>query len=376
MAAANGCRFNRCQPAALVVQFVLIFSCFTASSASLAAHRSDDDAVHVGTSFLNYFEKRETLSFTDGVQFHWTADASANQIEIGIIARSTGWVGIGFNDKGTMKGLDIAVVRFDDISGEWSVGDYFSTGFQTPVLDPDYRQNFALVSAERNATHTAIFLKRQLETCDDLDIDIGATPLFVSYALGASDEFQYHATRGSKEVSFFLDNILKHPPNVPAYRQYTQENFTSAAIAATNGELNTLDFSTSLAAPNYTVPNKPGSPTTYTCFTFNLTEQLGDTPVYYNGASTSVSHSAVHHATLFSCPAASFADVSIDNGEENCYAMPEGCETISAWVNGVEYIEAPDGVSNSIGGHHCSSGDPECRNLFIMQGEEYAFPAG
>ena len=287
------------------------------------------DAEPVGSHFLNHFEKHEVLSELDNVQFHWTADARGNEIEMGIIAESTGWMGIGFNDKGTMKGLDIAVVQLVD--GEWTVGDYFSTGFEMPARDPESRQNILLVSADRNATHTAVILSRHLTTCDDLDIDIGAAPMFVSYALGATDDFRYHAARGSKQISFFLDNVIKEAPFVPLERQFNQGNYSSAEIAATTAELHTFDWSADLALPNYTVPHADKT-STYTCFKFNLTEQLGDVPVFYTGLSATVSHKVVHHSNLYSCGAAGFAQ--IQNGQEDCYVMPDGCETISAWVSG------------------------------------------
>ena len=204
--------------------FLGIIALLSISSAAEAAGRTlraDDndlvaDAKPPGHNFNSHFENSDVLSepSEDDVKVYWTVNQHSQQIEFGIIAKTQGWLALGLNTKLSMKGLDAAILRWDENSGGFEVGDYFATAFGTPRRDPEHLQNWELLEAGRNETHTSARLRRPLRTCDDADVDIGLTPLSVMYAAGSSDILGYHASRGGKTISLLLEELQDDAPVV------------------------------------------------------------------------------------------------------------------------------------------------------------------
>lgn len=348
----------------------------------------------IAADYGSRFEKSMVLSppELDDVRLYWTVNQRLQDIHLALVTRSTGWVGLGLSDKGTMRGADIAILQQDTTSGEFQVGDYYSKDFVTPLRDPEHLQNFFLLDVQRNATHTAFHIKRkvrcgrgskdnpncipatqfyghhQILTCDDNDVAISTAPMFVMYALGhdgAPQQLQYHRSRGSSRVSFFIKELLKEEPTVAADHVFTSATFNSSNLPL-NADTFALDLTVDQVA-DYKLPSHTS--TTYACFQFDLSQQLGTTPVYMTGFAGLHEHDPyIHHATFLACSAAGFA--SVGNAVDECFIMPDECVYAGAWALGVEYQALPDGVASQLGGAACadpSASADECKNKFIMQ---------
>lgn len=72
----------------------------------------------------------------------------------------------------------------------------------------DEKQNWNLLKASENETHTKLTFNRKLDTCDNEDIAITNDTFKLIYAYGDDDEIHYHhhANRGSLAV-----NLLDPP---------------------------------------------------------------------------------------------------------------------------------------------------------------------
>lgn len=189
--------------------------------------------------------------------------------------------------------------------------------------------------------------------------------MYVMYAYGATQELQYHRARGSQLVSFFLRELLKEAPEVPAEHIYTSTNFNSSNIPA-DAETFALDLTVDQVA-DYKLPSH--TPTTYACFKLDLSQQLSTTPVYMTGFAGLHEHDPyIHHATVFACSAAAFATVA--NAVDECFIMPDDCTYVAAWGRGTAYTELPDGVAGMLGGPACADANAnaeDCKSRFILQ---------
>lgn len=60
----------------------------------------------ISSTFDATFEKDMVLSPVDEDDVHlfWTIDTRLRTIHLALVARTTGWLGLGLSDKGTMRG--------------------------------------------------------------------------------------------------------------------------------------------------------------------------------------------------------------------------------------------------------------------------------
>ena len=338
----------------------------------IVKNRMSEEYGRIGSHFRSHFEKNVVLSDPDkhDVVVFWSINSHRSEIELGVVARGKGYVALGLNSKLSMKGLDVAVVSLDSPSGEFRVDDYFATDFAQLILDPGHLQNWQLQEAQRNGTHTAARLLRPLVTCDEEhDVDIGQAPMTVAYALGgAGDELTYHVARGGKTVSFFLDELIEEPPAVPGsliFNASTWPAHSELMARPTTPDKYAVDLFSLEEYPEYTVPNSQAS--TYTCFKFNITEQLEGGAVYWDGSEAQVANPYVHHAIVSSCPEHVWS--SLPDTQEGCYIMPGECEPLDGFTAGTPYGGLPEHVAGRFGGDDCSAGGSgdACRRLFIVQ---------
>lgn len=139
---------------------------------------------------------------SNGLEFelHWSINDDT--VSVGMIAATTGWLGLGFADPGGggMLGADMVIGKYED--GVGSVEDKWSSAYSTP--QDDACNDWSLVFADENATHTVIEAMRALDTGDAQDHVVSATfPRRLIAAFGTTDDFSYH---GTNRVSFRLPN--------------------------------------------------------------------------------------------------------------------------------------------------------------------------
>lgn len=78
-----------------------------------------------------------------------------------VTAETTGYVGFGLSSNGKMTGADIVIGGVDS-KGRSYFADYHAVGHQIPVRDPS--QDWKLLSARENGTHTMISFSRVFDT--------------------------------------------------------------------------------------------------------------------------------------------------------------------------------------------------------------------
>ncbi|CAG7838602.1 unnamed protein product, partial [Allacma fusca] len=101
-----------------------------------------------------------------------------------------------------MKGADIIIGGIQH--GKPYFADYHAIGKQAPIVDA--RQDWALLSASENETHTTLKVTRVFNTCDNEDVSINNDTTKIIWAIGNSDNILYHQRRGAASV-----NILDAP---------------------------------------------------------------------------------------------------------------------------------------------------------------------
>ncbi|CAG7723093.1 unnamed protein product, partial [Allacma fusca] len=82
--------------------------------------------------------------------------------------------------------------------------DYHAIGNQAPIVD--ISQDWTLLSASENVTHTTLKVTRVFNTCDNEDISINNDTTKLIWAIGDTDKILQHRKRGAASV-----NILDAP---------------------------------------------------------------------------------------------------------------------------------------------------------------------
>lgn len=163
-----------------------------------------------GQSYMvgnNPHHLRESIDPAGKYQLEWIVNWEVRRITFNVIAETTGFVGFGLSTNGKMTGADIVIGGVDS-KGRSYFADYHAVGQQIPVRDPS--QDWHLLSAHENGTHTRIRFYRALDTCDPQDYAINEDKLSVIWAIGATDEIRYHfGNRGLFHV------YLLHPDYTP-----------------------------------------------------------------------------------------------------------------------------------------------------------------
>ncbi|XP_033297183.1 MOXD1 homolog 1 [Bombus bifarius] len=132
------------------------------------------------------FTRREILDDDGEVILEW--DPSDEQmVTFKVIAKTLGYVGIGFNEKNHMKGADILLAWVDDHTGTVNLLD--SHGIEGPeaALVTDTSQDVKVLGGSQNETHTSVIFSRNWQTCDPQDHRLTGDTIRVLWALHSSD---------------------------------------------------------------------------------------------------------------------------------------------------------------------------------------------
>ncbi len=190
---------GRLKWAAKSMSFVFIFLCF------LFHPCLSQDEVAFGRSIV----------LDDSFSLFWNND-DASRVTFEIRAETLGYVAIGFSPNGDMPNSDIFLAWVDE-AGVAHFHDRYAHEEDlrsTPRIDDS--QDFDLLMARENATHTVVRFSRPWHTCDetgDADLSRGDTVRLI-WALHPDDGdserplvLPYHTKRGTRSVH------LREPPS-------------------------------------------------------------------------------------------------------------------------------------------------------------------
>ncbi|XP_064648507.1 DBH-like monooxygenase protein 1 [Lineus longissimus] len=211
-------------------------------------------------------------------QLNWKATDSVITFEV--IVKTTGYVGLGWSDKGGMDEADIITAWVDD-EGTGHIQDRHGTGKVKPAIDT--KQDVTLLLAQETNGYTSVKFTRPLDTCDEEDRPITTSTMRMIWAYGSSDPtnadalYQHdYGNRGTKSMR--LIGIA------PLTTFVMPENATSAEMKISN----------------FTVP---ASDTHYECrllempLLFEKHHVIRQEPIITPG-----NEAHVHHMILYLCP--------------------------------------------------------------------------
>lgn len=164
----------------------------------LVLHVSFDSARSQGVD-SNPYRHTEVLDPRGRYNLEWLVDWEREQIIFNVTAATRGYVAFGLSQRPTMTGADI-IIGGVNANGRPYFTDRHAVGNQEPVLDAN--QDWVLLSARENSSHTFLQFSRPFDTCDDQDVPISDDTLAILWAFGETDDTaEYHyRNRGTKFV--------------------------------------------------------------------------------------------------------------------------------------------------------------------------------
>ncbi|XP_057320432.1 MOXD1 homolog 1-like [Microplitis mediator] len=170
------------------------------------------------------FTRHEFLDDNGEVLLEW--DPSDEEVvTFKVSAKTRGYIGIGFNDKGHMKGADIILAWVDDHSGVVNLLD--SHGDEETNASPitDVSQDVKILEGFQNDTHTSVTFSRRWQTCDPDDRHLTEDNVRVLWAMHEADpELNtaiWHRERcGSRPLRIRAAPARPPPPKSPNVRHW------------------------------------------------------------------------------------------------------------------------------------------------------------
>ncbi|XP_060769945.1 DBH-like monooxygenase protein 1 homolog [Neoarius graeffei] len=288
------------------------------------------------------FQHAAALDARGRYVMRWGFDA--NSIAFELEAQTTGYIGFGFSPNGAMASSDLIFGGIAD--GKPYLHDYFADSSRR--VHKDQVQNYKLLYARENHTHTVLAFSRELQTCDPDDREITGSTMRVIWAfhdedVGPSGPGYHGINRGRKSLRLLNPGTSKSVPHGTA--------------------------SFDLRNINVAVPPKD---TTYWCQMYKIPDVKKKHHVIKIEPLIQKGHeNLVHHILLYQC------DSTLNEGEleigHECFHpnMPDSfltCQTIVfAWAIGGEGFTYPPHVGMSIG----TAADP----VYVLLEVHYDNPA-
>ncbi|MFX0065051.1 MAG: DOMON domain-containing protein [Candidatus Hermodarchaeota archaeon] len=186
----------------ILVFFLVCLSVFTLANSSMTQGQTN---IIDGTIADGEYQFNGTLGNGDFTLYWHTV---ADEIYVGMVGKTTGWVSLGISPTFMMENADM-IIGFVTTAGDTEILDAYSTGATGPhPLDIDLGGTTDI--SEYNGTEasnlTTIEFKRQLITNDDYDKPFSSgTTITIIWGLGSGDDFDApHFKRGS--ASFNLES--------------------------------------------------------------------------------------------------------------------------------------------------------------------------
>ncbi|KAJ3321506.1 hypothetical protein HDU76_014083, partial [Blyttiomyces sp. JEL0837] len=214
-----------------------------------------------------------------------------------------------------MRGSDVWILRWDQVSKGYYIQDSFASDFQRP--EADVSQDVVLVSPPVNSnTSTVYTFQRQLSTCDssDLEIKMGVTSNII---------WAYGSTSVSSSIS-------QHSPNNRGNAKvlfYPDPNAVDSGNMLASKDVSTID----IRMPNFTIPPVE---TSYYCSHFELPADQKYHVVGFEGL-----------------PSSNPPTAPLKNGDlYDCKAMETQCtENMFLWAPGTPPVQYPVEAGMAVG---------------------------
>uniref|UniRef100_A0A914XB98 DOMON domain-containing protein n=1 Tax=Plectus sambesii TaxID=2011161 RepID=A0A914XB98_9BILA len=282
--------------------------------------------------FYDGFTHHAVLDNSDAYYLYWKPGATGNDyIEFEVQVKTKGWIGLGFSPNGAMAGSDI-VIMWIDANNQPHISDRHGPTEGANGFPPeDAEQNYEIVEARENATHTTIRFKRKQSTCDadDWPITTDTTRMIWAFSNNkpkSASDIKMHSTdtRGVRSVHLLY----------PQTKNRAREIFRQP-------DMTTFD----VFVNNVTVPHN--SRTLYWCQVFKVPKFPKKRHlVGYEMLVQPGNEKYVHHLVLYGCredmsqylnkPAACYDENSKISPMKACY------DTLSGWAVGGEPFAYPD----------------------------------
>lgn len=186
--------------------FVLIF---VALSIALTSGKAVSSSLYGQDGRADIFSRSEQLDHNYSVE--WTVNRLTKSINFTATARTSGWVGFGFSESGSMNYADIIIGGVYD-----NKTSYFTDrhSLRPGLPDVDLSQDWYLTWASESFGLTTLNFFRNFETGDTAgDFDITNTPTYFIWAIGFTDELAHHEQRGAFPVNILEEEqIVTAPP--------------------------------------------------------------------------------------------------------------------------------------------------------------------
>lgn len=300
---------------------LLLFGLFVAVSSSYAlaqnqAFNGVDDASYV--SWLDTVDYSRSVflpgsTLSDGAAIHW--NIIADQIQLAIAVRATGWVAFGISENGGMRGADMVIFEAE---GENLIDAHV---LQDLFPYPDSCQSWTLRHSVDDGGFLVFEASRFLDTEDTQDHPIVDDRNFsdarrVVAAWGDTSSYSYHGPNRSRGAIRFFGN------------EKSDEWATFAAQMDSESE-----GSFDLLANDYAIPKDE---TTYADFCFQESDLLAmgipvNTPLHTIGIQPIVderSAAYVHHFIVYGS-----SDPTECRGQEVAYGWAPGDLPLSLPLN-------------------------------------------
>ncbi|GAA6098113.1 DBH-like monooxygenase protein 1 homolog isoform X1 [Tachysurus ichikawai] len=270
------------------------------------------------------YQHMATLDARGRYVMRWSFDETSITVEVS--AQTRGYVGFGFSPNGAMASSDLIFGGLAD--GKPYLNDYYADSKRN--VHKDQVQNYKLLYARENDTHTVLAFSRKLQTCDPDDREITGSTMRVIWAfheedVGPSGPVYHGVNRGKKSIR------LLNPVSGKSIPQDTA--------------------SFDLRNVNVRVPQKD---TTYWCQMYKFPDMKKKHHVIKIEPLIQKGHeNLVHHILLYQCDS-SLSESELEMGHE-CFHpnMPDSfitCQTvIFAWAIGGEGFTYPQHAGMSIG---------------------------
>uniref|UniRef100_A0A7S0X0H6 DOMON domain-containing protein n=1 Tax=Chlamydomonas leiostraca TaxID=1034604 RepID=A0A7S0X0H6_9CHLO len=274
---------------------------------------------------------------TSEVALHWKIEWG--QIQFGIaMAGKYRFVGLGLSDSGGMLGTDMAVlVKEESVTAgsAWTIGDYWSTNFTTPVRDT--QQDWTLLGFAQTSMVTTLEISRPLDTCDPYGQDnmvYNDTDTTIVWAYG--DKFEYHGPRRGSAT------LRLNPANYNTTLNVSGLAGANSTVSWFN-QNNVTGYTYRQALLAQDPPDLEGEPVTINSLTVkpgqtqylctNQELSLDESSKYHviRYGAYNVNPAIVHHMVLYACT----SNPPTGKGY-TCNTMPKECSTpIAFWAPGM-----------------------------------------
>jgi len=196
------------------------------------------------------FTHHVSLPAPHACDLYWSVLPTA-KVEFGLVAHTTGWLGLGISNDGSMASADIVIGGIlDDATTYFSDrhGDLFN-GFP----EADVKQDWMLTGASEDNMHTYIKFERNVNTCDDAQDKVlatGTVKIIYAYTNNGSEpdaamtkaSFSIHDFRASADVDLMIPASLTNDCSSSGGNGTTTPSNGTSSTASGMGTAPTFDL--------------------------------------------------------------------------------------------------------------------------------------